>query len=610
MNAVYTFQIKVGGAPLADGLAGQLAEAYVDDSLTLPDLFVLTFLDPDRTVIRDGGFEIGKKVSISVISEENPAGQALISEAEITALEAEFDAVGTYTVVRGFDQSHRLVGGRRTEAYKNMSYSDIARQVAGRAGLGTGTIKDTRPIFEHVAQGNTSDWHFLWGMAREVGYEVRVVDGRLDFGPPAESSGGPAPGNYRSQDAHQLVFGENLRRFRSAISSAEQVGEVTVRSWDPKEKRELIGTAKANSSGASLAGGGPLTPATLASKVGNPAYLSVDVPYSSQGECEAAAKAIAEEIGSSFASFDGIAIGNPHLKAGAPVSLGLVGEPFEGRYTLTTTRHLFDREGYSTWFTVSGALDRSLLGLAAGRGGSKGPASSASGSPITGVVPGIVTNAKDPENLGRVKLKLPSFSDTYETDWVRTAQMWAGNNYGSLVAPEVGDEVLVAFELGDIRRPYVIGGLYNGKDKPLPGELPLVDDGSGKIQKRMLASRTGHVLVFAEKPGQNDGILLATSDAKHILKLSKNARTVTLSSDGSIVIEATGAPGAITIKAEGNLELDGRQIAIKSQAGVTIDGGGGKVAITGTQVAIQGQAEAELKSSGILQLQGSLVKIN
>ena len=611
MNAVSTFQITVGGTKLADPLTGQLVEAYVDDSLTLPDLFVLTFLDPDRSVIPDGGFEIGKKVTISVVSDDDPGGQKLIADAEITALEAEFDATGTYTVVRGFDQSHRLIGGRRTEAYKNMSYSDIAGQVATRAGLGQGTIKATRPIFEHVAQANTSDWQFLWGMAREVGYEVRVVNGQLDFAPPVEASGAPQPGNYRSEEPLQLVFGHNLRRFRSVISSAEQVGEVKVRSWDPKEKRELIGAAPAKSSGAALAGkGASVTPAALAAKFGNPSYVSVDVPYASQGECEGAAKAIAEEIGSSFAAFDGVALGSPHLKAGSTVSLGLAGEPFDGRYTLTTTRHLFDSDGYSTWFTVSGSLDRTLLGLASGAAGPRTKGSSASGPPIAGVVPAIVTDAKDPEKLGRVKIKLPWLSDTYETDWVRTAQMWAGNGYGSLVAPEVGDEVLVAFELGDLRRPYVVGGLYNGKDKPLPGELPLVDDTSGKVQKRMLASRTGHLLVFAEKPGQNDGILLQTSDAKYVLKLSKNARTVTLSADGSIEIDATGAPGGITIKADGPLELSGREVAIKGQTGVQIDGGGGKVAITGTQVAIQGQAEAELKSSGILQLQGSLVKIN
>jgi uncharacterized protein involved in type VI secretion and phage assembly len=389
------------------------------------------------------------------------------------------------------------------------------------------------------------------------------------------------------------------------VTSAEQVSEVSVRSWDPKQKREIVASAPAATVAASL---GATTPASLAAKFGNPKYVSVGVPYGSQGECDHAAQAIAEEIASSFAAFDGVAIGNAKLRAGVAVSLGQAGPPFDGKYTLATTRHVYDHEGYTTWFTVSGSQDRSLLGLASG--GSPGGSTATSGTPIPGVVPAIVTNANDPENLGRVKLKLPWLSDTYESDWVRTVQMWAGSGYGSLVAPEVGDEVLAAFEFGDLRRPYVVGGLYNGKDKPFAGDLPLIDSGSGKVNKRQLASRTGHVLVFEDKVGTNDGIFVQTSDNKYALNLSKNKRTVSLLADGTIEITCSGAPGGISIKADGNLELSGRQISIKAQSGVSIDAGAGAFSAKGMQVAVEGQAQAEFKASGVLQIQGSLVKIN
>jgi phage protein D/phage baseplate assembly protein gpV len=604
MTATASFRVTLNGSPLPEGVADLLVEAYVDDSLALPDLFALTFADPQRSVIKDGGFEIGGKVSIAV-TQDSAAGTKLISEAEITALEAEADPAGSFTIVRGLDRSHRLMSGRITEVYKNSSYSDIVRKVASRTGLSTGSISETSPVFDHVAQGNTSDWQFLWRMAREVGFEVKVADGKLDFAPPPVASDGPPAGNLQSTNHTQLILGENLRRFRSVVTSAEQVGEVTVRSWDPKQKRELIGTAPAKTAAASL---GATTPASLAAKFGNAKYVSVGVPYASQGECEHAAKAIAEEIASSFAAFDGLAVGNTALRAGVAVSLGQAGPPFDGKYTLATTRHVYDHEGYSTWFTVSGSQDRSILGLASG--GSAGGGSSPAGGAIAGVVPGIVTNAGDPENLGRVKIKLPWLSDAYESDWVRTVQMWAGKGYGSLVAPEVGDEVLVAFEFGDLRRPYVVGGLYNGQDTPFAGDIPLVDASSGKVNKRQLASRTGHVLVFEDKEGTNDGIFMQTSDAKHALKLSKNGRTVTLLSDGSIQITCTGAPGDITIKADGNLELSGRQIKITGQAGVTIDAGSGQLSAKGMQVAVEGQAQAGFKSSGVLQIQGTLVKIN
>lgn len=602
-----TFRVTAGGSPLTDDVAATLVEAYVDDSSLLPDLFVLTFSDPDRTVIKDSGLEIGTKVSIEVISDEDPGGTPLITDAEVTALEVEVDTAGSFTVVRGLDQAHRLMRGRRTEAYKNMTFADIARQVAQRAGLAAGNIAATTPVFDHVSQGNTSDWHFLRGMARELGYEVRVTEGKLDFGPPPGASGAPAAGTFQSSAPRQLVLGENLRQFRSVITSAEQVSSVTVRSWDPKTKRELVGTAQAATTSAIL--GASTTPASLASKFGNPTFLSAEIPYDTQGECDGAAKAIAQEIASAFASFDGVADGDPTLAAGAAVSLSLAGDPFDGRYTLATTRHLYTRhEGYTTWFTVSGGHDRSLPGLASSQPGAR--SWSASGPPVYGVVPAIVTDARDPDKLGRVKLKLPWLSDTYETFWARTVHTWAGKNYGSLVAPEVGDEVLIAFEQGDLRRPYVIGGLYNGQDNPYAGDLPLIDDASGKVNKRQLTSRTGHLLVFADKEGTNDGITMQTSDGKYVLKLSKNTQTVTLSADGSITIEASGAPGTVTIRAAGNLELSGNQVSIKGQTGVSISAEGGKVGIDGLQVALNGQTQGEFKSSGILQLQGTVVKIN
>src|SRR5271170_858207 len=79
-----------------------------------------------------------------------------------------------------------------------------------------------------------------------------------------------------------------------------------------------------------------------------------------------------------------------------------------------------------------------------------------------GVAVGIVSNNKDPMNLGRVRMKFPWLSDDHESDWTRMASLMAGPGRGAYFLPEVNDEVLVAFEHGDVRRPYVIGGMWNG----------------------------------------------------------------------------------------------------------------------------------------------------
>jgi phage protein D/phage baseplate assembly protein gpV len=624
VNPSHSFEVSVNGSALHDEVKGLLESAYVDESLNLPDLLVLTFRDPDRIVFKPSyGLQIGASVTIKVVSDASPSGETLIQDAEITALEAEHDALGTVSVVRGLDKAHRLFRGRTTKAYANASYSDVARQVAQRHGIEAGMITATSAVHDVVSQVNVSDWEFLLGLAAEVGYEVTVVAGKLNFGPPPEASAAPSPGTLASSDPLQLSLGDNLLRFRAAVTSAEQVTEVQVRSWDPKTKKELVGTAPAKASQAGLT----VTPGSLASKFGSPVHCATATPFGSQSECESAAKALAEDIGGAFATVDGVAIGNIKLKAGSPVSLGLVGAPFDGKYTLTTARHLYDPdEGYLTWFTVSPRHDRTLLGLTGGLNGqASAAAASASGKPIPGVTQAIVTNAKDPENLCRVKVKFPWLSDDYESDWARTAQVSAGNGYGAVIVPEVGDEVLVAFEQGDFRRPYVLAGLYNGMDKPPAGSLSVVDDASGKVQRRDLFSRTHHRVSLTEKDGTDDGILISTGDDKYQLQLSKNNQKVTLKADGTIEISAEGTPGDITITAAGNLNLKGRQIRIKADSGIQMDGGGGNVEIKGIQlhaqgtaqvsvkgatISVQADATAEFKGGAMVQVQGALVKIN
>lgn len=111
---------------------------------------------------------------------------------------------------------------------------------------------------------------------------------------------------------------------------------------------------------------------------------------------------------------------------------------------------------------------------------------------INGVVPGIVTNTQDPETMGRIKVKFPWLSDTSETDWVRVACFMAGAERGAFFLPEVDDEVLVAFEHGNIERPYVIGSLWSSVDKP----PELNSDGKNNI--KLYRSRSGHQITFSD----------------------------------------------------------------------------------------------------------------
>src|SRR5262245_25672658 len=192
-------RITVDGRPLPDEVARALITAVVDDSLRLPDLFRLTFRDPGRSVLAAAGFKIGAAVEIVMISEAAPGGEPLL-KGEVTALEAEVGPGGTRTTVRGYDKSHRLFRGRITESYTNVTYADVARRVAQRAGLEAGQIDQTQTVQPHVSQGNLTDWRFLELMAEEVGFEVAVRDGKLDFRRTVEAGTGPADGALDTQD--------------------------------------------------------------------------------------------------------------------------------------------------------------------------------------------------------------------------------------------------------------------------------------------------------------------------------------------------------------------------------------------------------------------------
>jgi uncharacterized protein involved in type VI secretion and phage assembly len=310
---------------------------------------------------------------------------------------------------------------------------------------------------------------------------------------------------------------------------------------------------------------------------------------------QTAARALAEQIAGAFVEIEGEARGNPKLRAGTAVVLSGVGEPFEGKYSLTTTRHTFSEEtGYTTTFTVSGRQERSLYGLSHG-----GHANGNGRHAADGLASALVTDVRDPLKMGRVKVKFPWLADDYASGWARTVQVGAGANRGAMILPEVNDEVLVGFEQGDFDSPYVLGGLYNGKDAPASSPYDLVDGNSGQVNGRRLVSRTGHRLELVEATGKQDVVRLVTGDDKYSLELDKKGTKVTVRSDGTVLIE--GNRGITIDSKTGPLELKGSQVSIK---------GTGPVKVEGATVSVNGQGTAEFKASGVVTVRGSLVKIN
>jgi uncharacterized protein involved in type VI secretion and phage assembly len=182
------------------------------------------------------------------------------------------------------------------------------------------------------------------------------------------------------------------------------------------------------------------------------------------------------------------------------------------------------------------------------------------GGRFYGVFPAQVTNIVDPDGQGKVKVKLPwspdSGSAQYET-WARLATMMAGNNRGSFFIPDVNDEVLVAFEGGDPRRPYVIGALWNGKDAP-----PTSMDSSGNNNTKLLCSRNGVKITLDDTTG-SEKLVVQTPGGQQIT-LQDGAGTITIQDSNGNQVQ-TG-PSGITLTTSGNFTVQASQIELTAMS--------------------------------------------
>jgi uncharacterized protein involved in type VI secretion and phage assembly len=210
---------------------------------------------------------------------------------------------------------------------------------------------------------------------------------------------------------------------------------------------------------------------------------------------------------------------------------------------------------------------------------------STSDSKMYGVEVAIVTNVKDPNKLGQVKVCFPRLPGKPESDWVRVVQPAAGAGRGFYWIPEVNDEVLVAFERGEAHRPYVVGALWNGKDKPMT--TAYTDENT----TRMIQTKSGHQIIFDDKKNQ-EKIVIADKSGKRTLTFDvKNKK---------FLIEA--GEGDVEIHAEKKIILDCEDLEIKTKKTGKID--------IGSTFDLNVKDKANIKAGPQLQIKASRVNIN
>ena len=185
-----------------------------------------------------------------------------------------------------------------------------------------------------------------------------------------------------------------------------------------------------------------------------------------------------------------------------------------------------------------------------------------------GIVVGLVSNLEDPDQLGRVKLTYPHLDDQ-ESDWARLVVPMAGPDRGTFFRPEVGDEVLVGFEHGDVRRPYVLGSLWSTVDRP-----PADDGNAADNNWRFIKSRSGHVIKLNDEPGAETIEIIDQSEQHKIIIDTANQKIQIICDSGDVEITAAT-----------KVKIDASEIELTSSGSMKLEAGG-QMTIQGATVNI------------------------
>jgi phage protein D len=533
---VASYEITVEGQVLAPEQRNRIKEIRIVDHLRLPDVCTVRVAYPQGDGVDSMPFDVGRALEVRLGATQEQVPQPLF-KGEIITIEPEFGSGGCAVTIRAFDRSHRLHRSRVVRTFQNQTSSDIVSAVVGEAGL-SADCDASGEAHTFIQQDNETDWDFIWRLAERVGFEFVVEDEVAHFRKPATDA--PV----------ELTWPSTLRSFRPRVTAVQQASEVTLRAYDPKTKQTIVSQAQTPEQIAQIG----LTRDSVATAFPSAAVHIATEPVETAPEGDALAQALLDKLANGYISADGVAPGNPRIKAGTTIRVDGVGQRFGGTYRVATSTHVLrGGGGYETHF--ANAPSHTILAAVGSNGGD--------GSPRFGaqLVIGEVTNNDDPDGMGRVRVSFPALSEDVEGAWARIATLGAGAQRGTVMLPQVGDEVLVGFEHDDTSRPYVLGSLFNGVDQP------------------------GDDLLDGQK-----GSFVVMSDAKLHLQSKDDA---TLKTDGALTITVTGDT---TVDGTGALQVKGRDVSVQANAMVTIEGtsgltlkcGGSQIQLTAAGVTVSG----------------------
>ncbi|HEU4347609.1 MAG TPA: phage baseplate assembly protein V [Actinoplanes sp.] len=515
------FEVRLAGVTLAADLSDHVLGLTVETDLDLAGSFNLTLRNPDHRLLDSALLDLGKTVEIHL-----GYGRDLVPAflGEVASIEPSFPADGPPTiVVSGYDKSYRLRHAQpEPRQHGPINDSIIAAQIAAENALVP--VVDPAPFVSSEQIQAETDMAFLKACARQYFFDVYVEWDRLHFHFPRPQFA-----------AHTLTWGRNLSSFNPRISAAGMAGVQQIRVYNQELAQALTVTILAQD----------LNPENLVERLGSSAMQLLmslvrkgirNEAIGNPVQAAAVARAILQNLLEGMYEGTGSCIGIPDLAAGQYVTIAGVGKRFSGTYRLRKVTHRIDGNGFRTDFSITARGHSSLVGMLRKKLLEE-PSPNAS-ERFYGVLVGEVENnnesrAKPPKvPIGRVLVTYPGLAGTDVSAWAPCARPMAGAGAGFWALPDKGDQVLLAFESGDLSKPYVLGALWTAKRRPP------ADNVDGTNSKRVLKTPSGHTITFDDTTGRGALTISAAGD-------------LTITATGTIKLEAAGGATGITVAKDG-----------------------------------------------------------
>lgn len=579
--------IRINGRTLAPDHESRLVHVRVELAVGTVGAAQVRYNQAD--ILDNDQFFVGDELLVTVLDDTGTV--TILFTGLITGLGIARDHRGTELVVDALDESVRLGSVSVNTSHLNTSIGGVIGQLAQEAGLRADVDSSLTSIEVDFLQQTGTPHQFLDQMAYQYGCEWVVRDQVLRVAP-------------RSTSHATVIAVADPRAFQARYSAVEEASEVTVRGWDPGTKEAIIGKApsskgdlRSNKVPVAVDNRGKFEPKEAVSYLNTP---------DSQTAADALAQASLRRLESNVLTGRGEVDVNPEIKPLTVVDISGVAPDWDGEYYITGVQHVWGHPGQSfvSRFTIGSIEPRTLADLLGRR-----PTSSTevvSGS----VTIGLVDSVQDEDAQGRVRVILPYIATETTSTWARVVQQGAGPGRGWVLLPEVGDEVVVAFENGDLNKPLVVGGLWNGTDK-----IPVAKMGdNGQVMSRSFTSRLGHQLTFFDGEEAADRyVSVVLSDGTTKLRLGEDEIEI---SSTNLPISITNGDASIDLAKDGSLTLAAKNITLDSEGKIDLKAKSG-ISVKATGTASFEGATTEVKGnkvavtgSGMTEIKGAMVKVN